>query len=179
MSDLLKWSPFATSRRTSPFDSFLKSPSELMDSLDRMFQSASGTSPIRVEEFIDGKTFVVRAELPGIDPDKNVEVTISDGSFTCELRGLTQALQQTVGEVYTPDCRAELGDARCQVDLGAITQSTTVGLVSDSATFTTAGPGGRKAGGGRGSGAVPGDGHRGLWAYLLTGRVAGLSAAGL
>lgn len=79
MSDLLKWSPFATSRRTSPFDSFLKSPSELMDSLDRMFQSASGTSPIRVEEFIDGKTFVVRAELPGIDPDKNVEVTISDG----------------------------------------------------------------------------------------------------
>ena len=79
MSDLLKWSPFATSRWTSPFDALLKSPSELMDSLDRMFQSASGTSPIRVEEFIDGKTLVVRAELPGIDPDKNVEVTISDG----------------------------------------------------------------------------------------------------
>lgn len=80
MSDLLKWSPFATGRWTSPFDALLKSPSGLMDSLDRMFESASsGTAPIRVEEFVDGKTLVVRAELPGVDPDKNIEVTLTDG----------------------------------------------------------------------------------------------------
>jgi HSP20 family protein len=34
---------------------------------------------LRVEEFQDGDTLVVRAELPEIDPDKDVEVTMSDG----------------------------------------------------------------------------------------------------
>ena len=37
---------------------------------------------IRVEEFMRDGTFVVRAELPGIDPDKNVEVTVADGMLT-------------------------------------------------------------------------------------------------
>jgi HSP20 family protein len=34
---------------------------------------------IRVEEFRDNGTLVVRADLPGIDPDKDVELTVSDG----------------------------------------------------------------------------------------------------
>src|SRR5262249_24858945 len=34
---------------------------------------------IRVEEFRDDGTLVVRADLPGIDPDKDVELTVSDG----------------------------------------------------------------------------------------------------
>ncbi len=34
---------------------------------------------MRVEEFHDGDTLVVRAELPGLDPDKDVEVTTSGG----------------------------------------------------------------------------------------------------
>ena len=34
---------------------------------------------LRVEEFRDGDEMVVRAELPGIDPDKDVEVTIAGG----------------------------------------------------------------------------------------------------
>ena len=34
---------------------------------------------IRVEEFHENGTLVVRAELPGIDPDKDVELTVSDG----------------------------------------------------------------------------------------------------
>jgi len=32
----------------------------------------------RVEELMDGDDLVVRAELPGLDPDKDVEVTVSD-----------------------------------------------------------------------------------------------------
>lgn len=35
-------------------------------------------SDMKVEEFRDGDTLVVRAEMPGIDPDKDVEVTVSD-----------------------------------------------------------------------------------------------------
>lgn len=79
MSDLLKWSPFATTRWTSPFNTLMRSPSELMDSLDSLFEAQSGPAPIRIEEFVDGKNLVVRAEMPGVDPDKDVEVTIDDG----------------------------------------------------------------------------------------------------
>jgi HSP20 family protein len=35
-------------------------------------------SDMKVEEFRDGDTLVVRAEMPGIDPDEDVEVTVSD-----------------------------------------------------------------------------------------------------
>jgi hypothetical protein len=40
-----------------------------------------------------------------------------DGGFRAELRGLAQALQQQVGEMYSAECRADLGDARCKVPL--------------------------------------------------------------
>jgi uncharacterized phage protein (TIGR02218 family) len=46
------------------------------------------------------------------------EVIVSpNGLFTTELRGLTQALTRTVGEFYSKDCRADLGDARCRVPI--------------------------------------------------------------
>ena len=34
---------------------------------------------MRVEEFNDGHDMVIRAELPGVDPDKDVQVTTSGG----------------------------------------------------------------------------------------------------
>lgn len=34
---------------------------------------------ISVDEYRDGQTQVIRAELPGIDPDKDVELTVGDG----------------------------------------------------------------------------------------------------
>ena len=43
------------------------------------------------------------------------EVKLTDGQFTAELRGMAQALQQTSGETYGPDCKATLGDSRCKV----------------------------------------------------------------
>jgi hypothetical protein len=44
------------------------------------------------------------------------EVTLTpSGIFKSEIRGLIQALQQNVGEVYTTQCRADLGDSRCRV----------------------------------------------------------------
>ena len=38
-----------------------------------------GEEMIGVDEYRDGQTQVIRAELPGIDPDKDVELTVSDG----------------------------------------------------------------------------------------------------
>ncbi len=39
---------------------------------------------IRVEEFHDDGTLVVRADLPGIDPEKDVELTVADGTLHIE-----------------------------------------------------------------------------------------------
>jgi HSP20 family protein len=38
--------------------------------------------PMRLEDFADDGYYVVRAELPGIDPGKQVEVTVSKGILT-------------------------------------------------------------------------------------------------
>jgi HSP20 family protein len=38
--------------------------------------------PIRVEEYAEGDHYVVRAELAGVDPEKDVEVTIGSGCLT-------------------------------------------------------------------------------------------------
>jgi uncharacterized phage protein (TIGR02218 family) len=65
------------------------------------------------------------------------EVTIRDGIYVAELRGMTQKLQMTVGEVYAPDCSADLGDARCGVDLAALEESATVDAVTGATAFET------------------------------------------
>ena len=41
----------------------------------------------------------------------------SAGQFKAELRGLTNLLNNTFGEKFTPECRADLGDTRCRVNL--------------------------------------------------------------
>ncbi|WP_052436231.1 Hsp20/alpha crystallin family protein [Georgenia sp. SUBG003] len=42
----------------------------------------AGGTPMRVEEFREGGELVVRAELPGVDPDKDVDVTVDEGVLT-------------------------------------------------------------------------------------------------
>lgn len=55
------------------------------------------------------------------------EVSFHQDYFVAEVRGLTQLLAQRIGELYSPSCRATLGDARCKVDLEdhTVTGSTT------------------------------------------------------
>jgi uncharacterized phage protein (TIGR02218 family) len=65
------------------------------------------------------------------------EVGVRDGMYVAELRGMTQKLQMAVGELFTPDCAADLGDARCGVDLTALEESGTVDLVGATAFETT------------------------------------------
>lgn len=42
-------------------------------------------------------------------------IATKQGWFRTELRGMTQDLQQVIGELYQPECRADLGDSRCKV----------------------------------------------------------------
>jgi HSP20 family protein len=37
---------------------------------------------IKVEEFIDGEQLVVRAELPGVDPERDIDVSVENGVLT-------------------------------------------------------------------------------------------------
>src|SRR5690606_10047660 len=45
------------------------------------------------------------------------EVSLQKQQFVAEVRGITQRLSQTVGEFFSPSCRATLGDSRCKVDM--------------------------------------------------------------
>lgn len=48
------------------------------------------------------------------------EVHLTDqGLFRTELRGMAQALSVRIGELYSPECRADLGDPRCRVPIEA------------------------------------------------------------
>jgi uncharacterized phage protein (TIGR02218 family) len=70
------------------------------------------------------------------------EVVLDDrGLFRAELRGLAQPLQVMVGQIYQAECRADLGDARCQINLafgagwtlqqGILTVTDSVTLIMD------------------------------------------------
>lgn len=67
------------------------------------------------------------------------EVKIRDGQFVAEVRGLMQSLQQTVGEVYSAECRADLGDARCRVDLSLVSVAGKVTAAIDQGSFVDTG----------------------------------------
>jgi uncharacterized phage protein (TIGR02218 family) len=54
----------------------------------------------------------------------------AEGQYTTELRGLTQALTKNLVRTYGAYCDAELGDARCKVDVSALTSTGTVTAVT-------------------------------------------------
>jgi len=64
------------------------------------------------------------------------EVGVAEGRYHAELRGLAQFLQQTIGESHSAACRADLGDARCGVSLGGITDTGTLTGVTGQAQIT-------------------------------------------
>lgn len=49
------------------------------------------------------------------------QVEIKRNQIRAELRGLSQMMAQNIGEVYSPGCRAQLGDTRCKIDLTSLT----------------------------------------------------------
>jgi HSP20 family protein len=49
------------------------------DLLGRGFMGGEG---IRVEQFTDGDDIVIRAEVPGVDPEEDIEVSVASGKLT-------------------------------------------------------------------------------------------------
>lgn len=56
---------------------------EMVDWLETMtpHRATWGEGFIPIEEYREDDTYVVRADLPGIDPDNDVTVTVDDGSL--------------------------------------------------------------------------------------------------
>lgn len=73
------------------------------------------------------------------------EVTVrDDGSFRAELRGMAQPLNVTVGSFYQPECRADLGDSRCGINLAfgaGWTQASSIATVAASTALILANDG--------------------------------------
>ncbi|MCC0016641.1 MAG: DUF2163 domain-containing protein [Rhodobiaceae bacterium] len=69
------------------------------------------------------------------------EVTRSGQGFTAELRGLAQVLNVEKGRLFQYACDADLGDARCNVNLAdsAFSGSGTIATTTDSRSFTASG----------------------------------------
>ncbi|SDM35596.1 Hsp20/alpha crystallin family protein [Allokutzneria albata] len=57
---------------------------ELMELFDRSW--LFGANAVHVEEYFDDETYVVRAELPGMDAERDIEVTASDGVLTISAK---------------------------------------------------------------------------------------------
>lgn len=60
----------------------------------------------------------------------------AEGQYKTELRGLAQRLSQNIVRTYGSSCDAELGDARCGIELLALTVSGEVTAVSSNRRFT-------------------------------------------
>ena len=76
---------------------------------DRMFEEWARMMPfsrwreaeelIRVEEFRDDGTLVIRADLPGIDPESDVELTVSHGMLHIEAERREEEKREEKGYV--------------------------------------------------------------------------------
>jgi HSP20 family protein len=57
---------------------------DLMDWFEEPFLTLRPylAQPIRVEEYVEGDHYMIRAELAGLDPEKDVEVSVGSGYLT-------------------------------------------------------------------------------------------------
>ncbi|GAB2708101.1 Hsp20/alpha crystallin family protein [Arthrobacter bambusae] len=60
-------------------------PFDVPEPVRRFLQGDTG-SWLRVEEFSEGSTMVIRAELPGVDPDRDIDISVSERTLTIDAR---------------------------------------------------------------------------------------------
>lgn len=78
----------------------------------------------------DGQVIIKRGWLGELSRD-------SDQAYRTEIRGLSQALSQNIGQSYAERCNVvELGDARCGFNVAAVARTATVTAVTSRKAFT-------------------------------------------
>lgn len=54
---------------------------ELGDWFETLPETFPGENRLRVEEYVEDGTMVIKAEMPGIDPEEDVEITVHDNTL--------------------------------------------------------------------------------------------------
>jgi HSP20 family protein len=63
--------------------------------LPDMWRNFDAATEIKVEEFVEDGMVVVRAEVPGVDPDKDIEVRVEDGALHMRAERRHEEKEQT------------------------------------------------------------------------------------
>jgi HSP20 family protein len=74
---------------------------DLLDWLDSPWSAIVPFGPaqtFRVEDYTEDGTYMIRAELPGLDPEKDVEVTIESGILTIHAERREETTQDRHSE---------------------------------------------------------------------------------
>jgi uncharacterized phage protein (TIGR02218 family) len=106
----------------SIYSSFTEVPESGVSS----FPSSSSSSSSSVESSapLKGKVQLATGWILG-------NVDVEDNQFKAELRGRTQHLSQQIVPIFSPNCRAVLGDTRCGVNLDSYRYTGTVTSISE------------------------------------------------
>jgi HSP20 family protein len=62
-----------------------------------MESAVEGVEPMRIEEHVEDNQLIVKAELPGIDPDKDVEIFIQDQTLHIEAHRRQETTEEHKG----------------------------------------------------------------------------------
>lgn len=57
-----------------------------------------GMQPMRVETFIKNGKYTVRTELPGVDPERDIDVSVADGVLTIHAERREEKVDKTHSE---------------------------------------------------------------------------------
>jgi HSP20 family protein len=72
--------------------------------LDEMFHDADWRQMIKIEECTEGDSMVVRAELPGVDPDKDIQVEIVNDALVITAEK-AESHEKSTGHVHRSEFR--------------------------------------------------------------------------
>jgi len=72
--------------------------------LDEFFRDSAWHQMIKIEECKEGDSMVIRAELPGVDPDKDIEIQVVDDSLLISAEK-TEKHEESEGHLHRSEFR--------------------------------------------------------------------------
>jgi HSP20 family protein len=93
---------FGESKEVQSESALTRWPRGLMDLWSGWpFEAMAPFRDIKVEEFLDGNELVVRAELPGVDPDRDIDVSVDNGVLTISAERRVSSREKVEGGFHS------------------------------------------------------------------------------